>query len=101
MTDDMTANSWEEHHHAAREDVKDARDACARLEIELAEARDEPAVEDIFIETFQKIARSLGTISVGTFDNDNSITQGLFAISDSINKLSKSIDDLRRTQHGV
>ena len=54
-------------------------------------------VDDIFIETFQKIARSLGTISVGTFDNDNSIAQGLFAISDSINKLAQSVDDLRRS----
>ena len=59
---------------------------------------DSKAVEDIFVETFQKIARSL---SVFTYDSDNSITQGLFAISDSINKLSKSVDDLRRTQHGV
>ena len=58
---------------------------------------DSKAVEDIFIETFQKIARSLGTISVGTFDNDNSITQGLFAISDSINKLAQSVDDLSRS----
>tara|TARA_R100000664_G_scaffold13013_3_gene20899 strand:- start:5403 stop:5600 length:198 start_codon:yes stop_codon:yes gene_type:complete len=56
------------------------------------------AVEDIFIESIQKISRSL---SVFTYDNDNSITQGLFAISASIDKLSKSVDDLRRTQHGV
>jgi len=56
------------------------------------------AVEDIFIESIQKISRSL---SVFTYDNDNPITQGLFAISDSIDKLSKSVDDLRRAQHGV
>ena len=56
------------------------------------------AVEDIFIESIQKISRSL---SVFTYDNDNSITQGLFAISASIDKLSNSVDDLRRTQHGV
>tara|TARA_R100000315_G_C5191306_1_gene111603 strand:+ start:455 stop:652 length:198 start_codon:yes stop_codon:yes gene_type:complete len=56
------------------------------------------AVEDIFIESIQKISRSL---SVFTYDNDNPITQGLFAISDSIDKLSKSVDDLRRAQHGI
>ena len=55
------------------------------------------AVEDI-IESIQKISKSL---SVFTYDNDNCITQGLFAISASIDKLSKSVDDLRRTQHGV
>jgi len=49
--------------------------------------------KDILSESIQKISKSL---SVFTYDNDNSITQGLFAISDSINKLAKSIDDLRR-----
>ena len=55
---------------------------------------DSKAVEDIFIQSIQKISRSL---SVFTYDNDNSITQGLFAISDSINKLAQSVDDLRRS----
>ena len=54
------------------------------------------AVQDIFIESIQKISRSL---SIFTYDNDNSITQGLFAISASIDKLSKSVDDLRKKSH--
>jgi|13_taG_2_1085334.scaffolds.fasta_scaffold04135_4 hypothetical protein len=65
---------------------------------ELADAigqnRDEPLLRNISLS--ESIERAGIQMSAWTFDNDNSITQGLFAISDSINKLAKSIDDLRR-----
>ena len=45
----------------------------------------------------ESIERIGNQMSAWTFDNDNSITQGLFAISDSINKLAQSVDDLRKS----
>ena len=51
--------------------------------------RDEPLLRNISLA--ESVERAGSTMSAWTFDNDNSITQGLFAISDSINKLAEAI----------
>ena len=51
--------------------------------------RDEPLLRNISLAESVETASS--KMSAWTFDNDNSITQGLFAISNSINKLAEAI----------